>query len=111
MKDLKEKIKSFDINWEGNDNHVKLQQDIDQNKTFRIYKEEISEPNRPDIQANQLEILQKQKYSLQDIETMSQEQLKSRIFVVNSSETSLIDLKVEGTTFYKFEHQKFINDD
>ena len=42
---------------------------------------------------------------------MSQDQLKSRIFVLDSSSNSFADLKIESTTFYKFEHQTFINDD
>ena len=65
LNDLREKIKKFEINWEVDENHLQVQQDIDQNKTFRIYKEEV------DKQSNSSGGLQKQKYSLQDIEAMT----------------------------------------
>ena len=51
MKDLEDKIIKFDINWEFTDNHLQLQQEIDENQTFRLYKEEISEPSRSAAQA------------------------------------------------------------
>ena len=103
LQELQDKIKAFDVSWEVDSSHILLQKEMDSNMTFRVYREERDKGDNHRINDDQI-------YSLEAIQDMTKEELISKVFILDSSSTSLTNINISETSFYQFKHQKFTND-